>query len=112
MSKENLNATCSICGKKYHMCVTCSEVKSFMPWRTIVDTVNCYKIFLILRDYTNKAKTKESAKADLEKCDLSGISIFIPEVKSTIEEILKEETKIKKIKTLSMEEKDNVSESE
>lgn len=112
MSKENLNATCSICGKKYHMCVTCNEVKSFMPWRTIVDTVNCYKIFLILRDYTNKAKTKERAKADLEKCDLSEISIFIPEVKSVIEEILKDEARIKKIKTLPVEEKDNVYENE
>jgi len=112
MSKENLNATCSICGKKYHMCVTCSEVKSFMPWRTIVDTVNCYKIFLILRDYTNKSKTKESAKADLEKCDLSEISTFIPEVKSAVEEILKDVVRIKKIKTLPVEEKDNVYENE
>lgn len=112
MSKENLNATCSICGKKYHMCVTCSEVKSFMPWRTIVDTVNCYKIFLILRDYTNKSKTKESAKADLEKCDLTEISIFIPEIKSTIEEIIKDEMRIKKIKTLSVKEKYDVYENE
>lgn len=112
MSKENLNATCSICGKKYHTCVTCSEIKSFMPWRTIVDTVNCYKIFLILRDYTNKSKTKESAKADLEKCDLSEISTFIPEVKSAIEEILKDVVRIKKIKTLPVEEKDNVYENE
>lgn len=112
MSKENLNATCSICGKKYHMCVTCNDVKSFMPWRTIVDRVNCYKIFLILRDYTNKAKTKEDVKADLENCDLSEINIFIPEVKSVIEEILKDETKIKKIKTFPVEEKDNISENE
>lgn len=112
MPKENLNATCSICGNKYHMCITCSEVKSFTPWRTIVDTVNCYKIFLTLKDYTNNAKTKENARAELEKYDLSEIDIFIPEVKSAIEEILKDEPKIKKIKTLSMQEKDNVSESE
>ncbi len=112
MSKENLNATCSICGKKYHMCVTCNDVKSFMPWRTIVDSVNCYKIFLILRDYTNKAKSKEDTKTKLKKCDLSEVNIFIPEVKTVIEEILKEETKNRKIKTLPMEEKDNVSESE
>lgn len=112
MPKENLNATCSICGNKYHMCVTCSEVKSFMPWRTIVDNVNCYKIFLSLRDYTNKIKTKEDVKAELEKCDLSEINIFIPEVKSVIEEILKNDPKSKKIKTLSSEEKDGVSENE
>ena len=94
--KENLNATCSICGKRYHVCSTCSETKSFTPWRTIVDTINCYKIFLIIRDYTNKNKTKDDAKKELERCDLSEMDAYLPEIKLVIQEILKVEKKIKK----------------
>ena len=101
MSNENLNATCSICGEKYHMCISCSEVQSFTPWRSIVDRINCYKIFLILKDYTNNTKPKEMAKSELNKCDLSELNAFIPEVKIVIENILKEDQKFKKIKASS-----------
>ena len=56
MSQE-LNATCDICGKKYHVCNSCKEVKSFTPWRTVTDTMQHYLIFLALSEYTkNKDK--------------------------------------------------------
>lgn len=54
---EYLNATCSICGKKYHLCSTCENIKTFAPWRNITDTIDCYKIFLVLSEYT-KTKNK------------------------------------------------------
>ena len=59
MSQE-LNATCDICGKKYHICSSCKEVKSFTPWRTVTDTMQHYLIFLALSEYT---KTKDKEKA-------------------------------------------------
>ena len=94
---EHLNHQCSICGKKYHFCLDCGNAKSFTPWRTIVDTIEHYKIFIIIRDYVNKNINKSEAKLQLNKLDLSEIDIFVPEIKIVIEDILKEEVIVKKI---------------
>ena len=89
MSQE-LNATCDICGKKYHICGSCKEVKSFTPWRTVTDTMQHYLIFLALSEYT-KTKDKEKAKEELSKCDLSELDTFNENIKSAINEIMAEE---------------------
>ena len=60
MSQE-LNATCDICGKKYHVCNSCKEIKSFTPWRTVTDTLQHYAIFLALSQYTKTKYPFESA---------------------------------------------------
>ena len=86
MSAE-LNAICSICGEKYHVCHSCLEQKSFKPWRVITDTVEHYKIFLVINDFTNKVITKNEAKTKLKACDLSGLDNFVPEIKAVITEI-------------------------
>lgn len=87
-----INAKCSICGKGYHVCNTCSNTISFTPWRKITDTTNCYKIFLILRDYTNGYLDKEATKKLLFECDLKEINTYEDNTKSAINEILKSET--------------------
>ena len=86
MSQE-LNATCDICGKKYHVCNSCKEVKSFTPWRTVTDTMQHYIIFLALSEYT-KTKDKEKAKEELSKCDLSELDTFNENIKTAIKEIM------------------------
>ena len=88
MSQE-LNATCDICGKKYHICSSCKEVKSFTPWRTVTDTMQHYIIFLALSEYT-KTKDKEKAKEELSKCDLSEVDTFNENIKTAIKEIMAE----------------------
>ena len=88
MSQE-LNAICDICGKKYHVCNSCKEVKSFTPWRTVTDTMQHYLIFLALSEYT-KTKDKEKAKEELSKCDLSELDTFNENIKSAIKEIMTE----------------------
>ena len=98
MSQE-LNATCDICGKKYHICSSCKEVKSFTPWRTVTDTMQHYLIFLVLSEYT-KTKDKEKAKEELSKCDLSELDTFNENIKSAIKEIMAEE---KNVETVSEE---------
>ena len=89
MSQE-LNATCDICGKKYHICSSCKEVKSFTPWRTVTDTMQHYLIFLALSEYT-KTKDKERAKNELATCDLSELDTFNENIKTVIKEIMAEE---------------------
>lgn len=85
---EYLNAECSICGKKYHVCGTCKQTKTFTPWRRITDSVNCYKIFIALTEYQNGHTDKKTTKEVLEKCDLSGLAGMKPGVQDTIKNIL------------------------
>lgn len=99
---EYLNATCSICSKKYHLCKSCEDIESFSPWRTVTDTIDCYKIFLVLSEYT-KTKNKEQAKKELSTCNLKEKDVFAPHIKAAIDEIMAEpevkvETSTKEIK--------------
>ena len=99
---EYLNATCSICSKKYHLCKSCEDIESFSPWRTVTDTIDCYKIFLVLSEYT-KTKNKEQAKKELSTCNLKEKDVFAPHIKAAIDEIMAEpevevETSPKEIK--------------
>ena len=106
MSQE-LNATCDICGKKYHICSSCKEIKTFTPWRTVTDTMQHYLIFLALSEYT-KTKDKEKAKEELSKCDLSELDTFNENIKTVIKEIMAE-GKEKIVETVSEENvKENV----
>ena len=98
---QDLHATCDICGKKYHVCNSCKEVKSFTPWRTVTDTMQHYLIFLALSEYT-KTKDKEKAKEELSKCDLSELDTFNENIKSAIKEIMAD-GKEKVVETVSEE---------
>jgi hypothetical protein len=86
-----LNATCSICGNRYHVCNSCKEVKSFQAWRTVTDTLPHYVIYLALHEYTiakDKTKAKTVAKEELSKCDLSELESWDEDVKTAIKEIM------------------------
>ena len=106
MSQE-LNATCDICGKKYHVCNSCKEIKSFTPWRTVTDTLQHYAIFLALSQYT-KTKDKEKAQRLAVLCIqgiLSDLESFNDNIKTVIKEIM-EEPEIKVIEpTIKIENK-------
>ena len=105
---EILNATCDICGKKYHVCKTCEEASLFKPWRTITDTMDHYKIFMVLSAYT-KTKDIETAREDLEKCNLKGRENFNENIKNAIDEILsfKKETKFNNADVDQVEKQEN-----
>ena len=98
---QELNVTCDICGKKYNVCNSCKEDKSFTPWRTVTDTMQHYLIFLALSEYT-KTKDKEKAKEELSKCDLSELDTFNENIKTAIKEIMAE-GKEKIVETVSEE---------
>lgn len=87
MGETNINAYCSICGSGYHVCHSCLEQKTFKPWRTVTDNREHYKIYLAIHGYT-LSKDKESAKAELQHCDLSDWDHFKPEIKTVLKEIM------------------------
>lgn len=87
---EELNATCDVCGKKYHVCVSCLQQKTFKPWRTVVDTIDHYKVYMAVHGYT-VTKDKEMAKKELSLCDLSELESFSENIKQAIKEILSDD---------------------
>ncbi|MEY8424646.1 hypothetical protein AALB52_18275 [Lachnospiraceae bacterium 38-14] len=87
MSDNNINAYCAICNEGYHICNSCHNQKVFKPWRTVTDTIEHYKIYLAIHRYT-VTKNKELAREELQKCDLTGLESFNPEIKSVIKEIM------------------------
>ena len=93
MSSNKNNNHCLICGKGYHVCNTCRDIKQFRPWRTIVDTINCYNIYSTLSEYNGKIIDKAEAKEQLERCDLSEKNSFKERPKNTINEILEDPKK-------------------
>lgn len=94
MAENNINAYCKICGQGYHVCNSCQNQKVFKPWRSIVDSIEHYKIYLAIHSYTI-SKNKELTKEELQKCNLTGLESFNPEIKSVIKEIMETSVKVK-----------------
>lgn len=88
---EKSNAKCSICGTRYHICNDCNNAVSFTPWRTIACSINCYKIFLAINDYTNGRSSKSETKSILYNCDLSEMDSFEKNIKDAIVTILQDD---------------------
>lgn len=108
MAKE-INHWCVVCGKGYHACDTCDEIKSFTPWRALTDTPEHYKLFLVLKQFNNKLIDKDEAKAMLANIDLTGRESFKESAKNVLDEIFKDElvarktSKKKPVKTEDIE---------
>lgn len=94
MNEQNNNAECSICGKAYHVCVSCKDEMSATPWKVHTDTSEHFKVFQIVRGYSTGVYNKEEAKARFERVDLSDIGSFRPNIKSIIKGILKENKRV------------------
>ena len=84
---------CTICNTEYEYCATCKSVKTLKPWRTITDTIICYKIYMIIHDYKNGVITKENARKKLDECTLP--YTFQEHIKTVIDEIMSPDKKIK-----------------
>lgn len=84
---------CTICNTEYEYCATCKSVKTLKPWRTITDTIDCYKIYMVIHDYKNGTLTKESARKMLDECTLP--KSFQSHIKVVIDEIMSSDKKVK-----------------
>ena len=106
LKRENdKNATCIICGKKYHLCIACERTKAtWKNWKIIADSENCYEVYKIVNDYNFNKITKSEAKDLLEKCNLTELETFKENVKNVIKEIIEEKNVSKTIKTTKAKE--------
>lgn len=89
---EYLNATCSICGKKYHVCASCRDTRLFQAWKSVTDSPICWQIYGIIYDYNRGKIKKNEAKAELNKIKLPDISQ--DHIKKAIDEIMFEEKNV------------------
>lgn len=89
---EKINHWCVLCGKGYHACDSCNEIKTYTPWRALTDTIEHFKIFIVLKDFHNKIISKDEAKEKLLKCDLSEKDSFKDSAKIVLNEIFQEES--------------------
>jgi uncharacterized CHY-type Zn-finger protein len=103
---ERNNATCSICGKGYYMCMSCKDTIELHPFKKFTDTAEHYKIFQVVRGFSTGVYTKDEAKEKFKNIDLRDIESFRPHIKKVIEDILKEEKPvIKHVETMVKKEK-------
>lgn len=58
---EYLNATCKVCGKKYHHCMKCEQVGS---WRAVACSPECWNIWV---DVVRERIAAENAAAEAPK---------------------------------------------
>ncbi len=86
-NKKEINHWCVLCGIGYHSCDTCSKEKHFTPWRALTDTMEHYKIFMVLKDYNNKLTSKEEARELLADLNLSGQDSFKESAKNLLADI-------------------------
>ena len=96
MAEKN-NATCSICGKSYHTCLSCKDLITLSPWKIHTDTSEHYKIYQILHGYSTGVYSKDEAKSKLQMVDLSDLDSFREHIKSVIKDILLKDTEIENI---------------
>lgn len=93
MAEKN-NATCSICGKKYYICLSCRDSMKANPWKMYADTSEHYKISQIVKGFYNGVYNKDEANDRLKNVDLSGLNGFLPHIKKIIEDIIKEDEEV------------------
>lgn len=86
------NATCSICGNGYYMCLSCRDNTN--SWKIYTDTAEHYKVFQVVRGFSNNVYTKDEAKAKLKNINLVDLESFRPHIKKIVKDILKEDKQI------------------
>lgn len=92
---EKNNATCSICGKGYHMCLSCKDEMKSKPWKLHTCSSEHYKIFSIVKGYSFGVYNKSEAKKRLQKVDLSDFDSLRENIKNIINEIMEPSKKTK-----------------
>ncbi len=94
---EQINATCTVCGNGYHMCLSCKDKMKLSPWKMYTDTAEHFKIHQIIHGFSTGVYGKDEVRIKLKNVDLSDLDTFKPNIKSIIKDILKEEKPIVKI---------------
>lgn len=92
METKTYNASCSICGRGYHICISCRDNMKNKPWQMHTDTSEHYKIYQIIHGFSTGVYTKEEAKSKMKAVDLSDMDCFRDHIKEIILTILHDDS--------------------
>jgi hypothetical protein len=87
MAEKN-NTVCSICGKPYHMCLSCKDAMKLKPWQVHTCSSEHYKVYQIIHGLSTKIYDKSEAKIKLQNVDLSDLDTFRDNIKTIIKDIM------------------------
>lgn len=91
------NATCSICGNDYHLCLSCRDSIQLAPYKVHCCSADCYKVFQVIRGFSTGVYTKEEFKSKLKNIDLSNLENYREHIKALIKDALKETPVVKTV---------------
>ncbi len=94
---EKNNATCSICGNSYYKCLSCRDSMKLHPYKNYCCSVDCYKVFQIVRGYNTGIYNKDEFKCKLENINLSDLENYEENIKTLIKDVLKEDKPVAEI---------------
>lgn len=103
------NRICKACGESYSYCPNCSGATATEKYRTMFCSKNCRDVFQACVRYNMKHTTKDEAKAELSKLDLSKRDHFSDQIKSDIDEIMHVETiqiEVKPVASISIKDEE------
>lgn len=92
------NATCSICGNGYHLCLSCRDAIQLAPYKVHCCSADCYKVFQVIRGFSTGVYTEEEFKSKLKNLDLSNLENYREHIKVLIKDALKEKPTTKIVK--------------
>ena len=114
MAEKN-NATCSICGNEYYVCLACRDSLKVNPWKVHTDTSEHYKVYQIIHGVSTGVYDKDEAKEKFKNVNLDDVNSFRPHIKKIVKDIIKEDKptvkvveEIKSVETEGTEVKENV----
>lgn len=94
------NATCSICDKGYHLCLSCKDSIKLSPWKLHCCSVECYQTFQAVKGFSNGVYNKAEFRSKLKNIDLSNLENYREHIKVLIKDALKEdESVVRPVKT-------------
>lgn len=79
--------TCICCGTKYQYCPHCKKYSNLEPWHFIFHDDNCREIYRAVTAYAGDEISVDTARARLDKCDLSQKDTFFNTIKNNIDKI-------------------------
>jgi len=99
MAEKN-NATCSICGNEYYVCLSCKDAIKLHPWKIHCCSADCFKVSQVVRGFSTNVYTKDEFKSKLKNIDLSNLENYREHIKALIKDALKEEKFVEDIVTI------------
>lgn len=90
MTEKN-NATCSICGKSYYLCMHCKDKMNLHPWKVYCCSPSHFQVSQVVRGFSTGVYNKDEFKSKLQNVDLSDLDSYKEHIRALIKDALKED---------------------